>query len=296
MGTTTRNLSLRRTALAVLALAGLAAAVVGVRATRAESDAQAAPARVPPSPVSPETEIAVGTEGGEPWSLRAYTAEVGAEATPALCVGWAFPAQAPADFNCYVGVQDTLAGNDALVIYDSNYGEPGDPGMSAVLGLSPSTTGSVDIRLVGGGSSLAQIYAAPDSLGVNGDFFVGFFPASASVTVAASDGKGAPLWERDRTALPVLTVTKSGNGTGTVLGYIPHTLTCEGDQCPPPDREWIDCGEDCVSAIDNGSIILVAVPDDGSSFAGWGGDCAGQGDCTLKVDSGKSVEAEFASS
>jgi hypothetical protein len=61
----------------------------------------------------------------------------------------------------------------------------------------------------------------------------------------------------------VLTVTLSGAGTGKVRAV------------------GIDCGTDCTETFDQFnrglSVSLVATPDSGSVFAGWGGDCSGYG-------------------
>ena len=75
-----------------------------------------------------------------------------------------------------------------------------------------------------------------------------------------------------------LTVTKSGNGTGTVTST-------------PPG---ISCGSTC-SAVLGGVVTLTATADPGFSFAGWSGvGCNGQGQCVLAMDGPKSVTATFA--
>lgn len=65
----------------------------------------------------------------------------------------------------------------------------------------------------------------------------------------------------------VLTVTRSGKGTGTVNG--PGIL----------------CGTDCGENYDEGSVVtFTAVPDAGSVFVGWsGGGCSGTGVCVINV-------------
>lgn len=73
-----------------------------------------------------------------------------------------------------------------------------------------------------------------------------------------------------------LTVRISGNG---------HVSSVPGG---------IDCGSDCSEDYPSGSeVTLTATPDDGASFTGWGGACAGTADCTLIVDSALSVTANF---
>jgi hypothetical protein len=76
-----------------------------------------------------------------------------------------------------------------------------------------------------------------------------------------------------------LTVTKAGTGAGTV------TSTPAG----------IACGDDCAESYTHGTVVtLTATAGDGSSFAEWGGACAG-GDpvCPLVMDAAKAVTATF---
>jgi hypothetical protein len=73
-----------------------------------------------------------------------------------------------------------------------------------------------------------------------------------------------------------LTVTKAGTGSGTVTG------------------SGISCGADCTEDYANGTIVtLSAAPAGGSTFAGWGGACAGTGNCVVTMDAAKSVSATF---
>ncbi|MBF0388118.1 MAG: cadherin-like domain-containing protein, partial [Candidatus Omnitrophica bacterium] len=75
-----------------------------------------------------------------------------------------------------------------------------------------------------------------------------------------------------------LVVTKFGNGAGTVIS------------------DSIVCGETCTaSKADRSEVTLVAIPSQGSIFAGWSGSgCAGTGGCRLTMGGAKTVSAEFA--
>jgi hypothetical protein len=77
----------------------------------------------------------------------------------------------------------------------------------------------------------------------------------------------------------VLTVTKSGAGTGTVTSA----------------PAGIACGATCSSSYATGtSVTLTAAPAVGSTFAGWsGGGCTGTGTCVVTVDAAKTVNAAF---
>jgi len=78
----------------------------------------------------------------------------------------------------------------------------------------------------------------------------------------------------------LLTVNKAGPGSGTVTDS-PVGL--------------INCGSDCGEPYDAGTeVTLVATPEEGSEFTGWGGDCTGTGTCKLKMSADRTVTANFA--
>jgi CSLREA domain-containing protein len=76
-----------------------------------------------------------------------------------------------------------------------------------------------------------------------------------------------------------LTVTKAGSGSGTVTS----------------DPEGIDCGSTCSADFEEGAeVILTAIPDSGSVFAGWSGDCEGMDETTsIVMDGDKECVATF---
>jgi serine protease AprX len=77
----------------------------------------------------------------------------------------------------------------------------------------------------------------------------------------------------------VLTVAKSGAGTGTVTSA----------------PAGINCGAGCAAVFGAGdSVTLTAGADAGSTFSGWSGDCSGTGACTLTMSADHSVTAGFA--
>ncbi len=77
----------------------------------------------------------------------------------------------------------------------------------------------------------------------------------------------------------VLTIQKTGLGTGTVLSS--------------PSR--INCGLDCSDKFSEGTdISLTAIPDSGSSFSQWsGGGCGGTNPCPLTLTADTTVTALF---
>ena len=56
----------------------------------------------------------------------------------------------------------------------------------------------------------------------------------------------------------------------------------------------IDCGDICVEEYASPTTVtLDAIPEDGYTFAGWSGACAGSGQCTVNVSGEEEVEARF---
>lgn len=74
-------------------------------------------------------------------------------------------------------------------------------------------------------------------------------------------------------------VTKNGSGSGMVIS----------------EQGNIDCGDICsVDMDDTSSVLLLAVPDTDSVFAGWSNDCSGKNPlCSFTVNTNKQVTALF---
>ncbi len=80
------------------------------------------------------------------------------------------------------------------------------------------------------------------------------------------------------TAVYVLTISKTGNGSGDVVSG-------EGG---------INCGSDCTESYAGGTpVVLTANPSSNSRFVGWSGDCSGGGSCVLTMNNGFSATANF---
>ncbi len=77
---------------------------------------------------------------------------------------------------------------------------------------------------------------------------------------------------------PLLSVTREGTGGGTVTSV----------------PSGIDCGASCDAGFMPGTMVtLMATPDVGNTFQGWGGDCSGMGTCMVTMDSDRQVTADF---
>ena len=90
---------------------------------------------------------------------------------------------------------------------------------------------------------------------------------------------GSDAWAMGEDFSPGLTVTLSGDASGTVTS----------------SPAGINCGNDCTESYASGTgVTLTAEPAQGASFAGWSGACTGtQHDCTLTMNGAKSVTATF---
>jgi hypothetical protein len=74
----------------------------------------------------------------------------------------------------------------------------------------------------------------------------------------------------------VLTLQKLGTGAGTVVG------------------SGLDCGAACNTTLDaDTAVTLTATAAADSKFTGWGGACAGTGDCVITIDADTNVTATF---
>lgn len=77
----------------------------------------------------------------------------------------------------------------------------------------------------------------------------------------------------------LLTVSKEGNGDGTVTSF----------------PLGISCGADCSESYPSGTqVMLSATAETGSVFTGWGGACSGTDNCIVTLGQAREVTASFA--
>jgi len=103
------------------------------------------------------------------------------------------------------------------------------------------------------------------------------------VTMDADKGCSATFILRGPNT-PLLSVMKTGGGTGTVVTTSPT----------PTALLAIDCGVICSAVYPSGTTVtLSAIPGPGSVFAGWGGGCGGTGLCIVTLTANTTVTATF---
>jgi hypothetical protein len=159
-----------------------------------------------------------------------------------------------------------------------------------VTGVTPSsgpTTGGTSITITGtnfvaGATVTVGGAAAANVVVVNATTITATTPTgtagAAAVAVTTAGGTGSLAGAFTYAGPPVLTVTRAGNGSGTVTS----------------SPAGIDCGPDCSEAYPNGTVVtLTASAATGSVFTVWSGACTGTGTCQVTLDTARSVAASF---
>jgi hypothetical protein len=100
---------------------------------------------------------------------------------------------------------------------------------------------------------------------------------ATNATIGDSQGQGT-IVDDDAVGTFALTVTRSGNGSGTVTSA----------------PAGINCGATCSASFNSGaSVTLTAAANPSSNFTGWSGACTGTGTCQVTMNAAKSVTATF---
>jgi uncharacterized repeat protein (TIGR02543 family) len=204
--------------------------------------------------------------------------------------------------SCAVGVTDPADGLGVSPLDGDDGASDGGTGRAPTGGgaTGGETTPSVNVTLAGSGSG--SVASDPAGLACPGDC-AEVFAAGTAVTLTATaaadselagwSGGGctgvAPCVVRASGRVDVvarfdkkplaLTVTKSGDGAGTVTSA----------------KAGIDCGATCSASFDAGSqVTLAAAPAAGSTFAGWSGGCTGTtATCQVTMATPMTVTASF---
>ncbi len=118
------------------------------------------------------------------------------------------------------------------------------------------------------------------------NFWFTFQPSTLgaeSATLTATDTTTGtpidlPVFNLTGSGVPQLSVTISGNGTGSVSDGA--SFTCGTGTCT-------------TTYAANANVTLTATPHAGSSFVGWSGDCGGASTCSLTMNQSHTVTATF---
>jgi aryl-phospho-beta-D-glucosidase BglC (GH1 family) len=102
---------------------------------------------------------------------------------------------------------------------------------------------------------------------------------ASTCTVSMTQARSVTATFNGTAATFALSVTRNGTGTGTVTS----------------SPAGVNCGSTCSANYNSGtSVTLTAAPASGSTFAGWGGACAGTATtCTVSMTQARSVTATF---
>lgn len=193
---------------------------------------------------------------------------------------------------------------------------PGEPKNSQFVAFLPAhvpvvvppTRHSLDVSVTGDGAGVVN--SSP--LGIDGctggaacqvEFDQGTVvtltavPSEGSTFVAWSGacvGAAECMVRMDRAQSVVATFTRVGNAQPTV---VPVTVSLQGNGAGTltSNPAGIDCSAGaCTANFDRDlSVLITAIPADGSVFAGWTGACTGVGPCAITTDVARSVTATF---
>ena len=173
---------------------------------------------------------------------------------------------------------DQATGSDAWAM-----GEDFTPGLTVTLSGDASGTVTSSPAGINCGNDCSESYASGTGVTLTaapaqGASFAGWSGAcTGSNTTCTLTINGARSVTATFTTKPVLDVTKTGTGGGTVMS----------------SPSGINCGTDCNEPYDQGtSVTLTANPNGTSTFGGWGGACSGM-TCTVMMNASKSVTATF---
>ena len=148
------------------------------------------------------------------------------------------------------------------------------PSGDVAVSLSSSNTGIISVPTIvtiPAGTNSAEFTAEANSNVVE--------ESKAVITASASDYDPARITiSVDPAGVPRFTLALSKIGNGTVSSSLPG----------------IDCGSDCDERYPAGTLVtLMAAPEPGWQFRGWGGACTGTADCTLTIEGPTEVTANF---
>ena len=150
---------------------------------------------------------------------------------------------------------------------------------------------------------LGSVLSSPS--GINcGSTCNSFYPINSSVTLSATATPGYVFsgWSGSCFGTGACTVSMSSDKsvTATFIKSPKFTLSASvagKGTIADISGQGINCGSTCSFSYQiNTPVTLVALPQAGNTFTGWGGACSGTGSCTLVMGSDQTITATFVSS
>jgi hypothetical protein len=125
----------------------------------------------------------------------------------------------------------------------------------------------------------------------------GGFEAGTAVVLSATADVGSSFlgWSGDCQGREPCALAVDGPKSVTATFSYRVSVERSGQGRVTSDPPGVDCGDTCAGDFAPGRFVVLAASSQGdSSFAGWGGDCEGAGECRLAMDAHRSVTARFA--
>jgi hypothetical protein len=152
------------------------------------------------------------------------------------------------------------------------------------------------------GTGSGTVTSSPAGISCGGTC-AALFPANTVVTLTAGAAAGSTFsgWSGACTGTGACQVTMSANQSVTATftsSVVRHTLTVtragNGAGTVTSSPAGINCGTACSATYPvSTAVTLTAVPAAGSTFAGWTGACSGAGACQVTMSAARSVGANF---
>jgi uncharacterized repeat protein (TIGR01451 family) len=193
----------------------------------------------------------------------------------------------------------TNAGDDQIsACYNADSTGPCEAQASATktwTGVVP-VTHALTVNITGSGS----VTSTPSGIACPGDCTNEYSEgASVALTPEPSSGFVFSGWSGACSGNAACNVTMSADQTvGATFTPVAVTrtlnVTVNGAGSVTSDPAGIACPESCSAPFaDGASVTLTATADDGSTFTGWGGACAGTEGCSVTMNADQSVTAAF---
>ncbi len=229
------------------------------------------------------------TNGGLKWKKTYGTYVVGTNGGSA---SWSLPNVSKSKTKCKVKVvlrdgSGKKVGSDTS---DGYFTISADPTTTYPLTVNKNGTGTGTVTSspagVSCGTDCVENYASGTVVtltasATSGATFAGWSgdcAGTGTCTVTMSQARSVTATFSVQTTTYLLTVNKNGTGTGTVTS----------------SPAGVSCGGDCSENYASGTVVtLTASATSGSTFAGWSGNCAGIGTCTVTMSQARSVAATF---